>query len=231
MRRRKTYYCGRVSLWGMLLFFLILLFILFICIKITPVIRDTAKMQAKTIATRSINNAVEYALSKSDTRYEHLAVVTRNNSGEVTSIQTDMSKINRISNQITAKILEQTEAMEQQKVNIPLGTLVGSRLFSGRGPQIAFYVVPTGSVETNIKNNFHSVGINQTLHQIMLEIKIGIFGVLPGYSVNTTATSHICLAETVIVGAVPDNFTQIEGVTDDTTGLVADYGANKNNVP
>ena len=230
MRRRRPYYCGRIN--PALVAAIVLTVVLFVVIGyfILPVIGNTAEMQAKTMATKMINTAVQLALEENDIRYETLAVVTRNDGGEVTSIQTNMAQINAISNKITAKVIEQTEMMLHQKVSIPLGTLLGSRLFSGRGPDITFHVVPTGSVEFNIRNEFCSAGINQTLHQILLENSIGIMGVLPGYRIKTNITNQICLAETIIVGAVPEYFTQIDGVEKDYEDYIADYGPGQINI-
>ena len=213
---------------------LILLFIFSACVlhfKIGPIVRNTAAMQAKNIAAKAINRATDIALTQKNPKYENLAVVARNSNGDVTSIQTNMAQINAIGNLMTTVIIEEMEALSLQKVHIPLGTLLGSRIFSGRGPKLSFYVVPTGSLESNIKNKFETVGINQTLHQIMLEIDIGILGLLPGYTTQTTVSSQICLAETVIVGAVPDYYTLIEGDNDEELeGMIADYGPGKNGI-
>ena len=42
-----------------------------------------------------------------------------------------------------------------------------------------------------------------------------------------TVSTQVCLAETVIVGAVPEYFTQIEEGEQDLSGRLADYGAGK----
>lgn len=231
MRRRRPYYCGRLNPAILFMGILLVILLFFTGYKVLPIIHDTAEMQAKTIATKTINQAVQYAMAENDIQYEKLAVVTRNEQGQVTSLQTNMAQINAIANQITAKVIEQTEVLSKQKVSIPLGTLVGSRLFSGRGPQISFYVVPTGAVEANVRNSFHAAGINQTLHQIMLDSSVGILGVLPGYSIKTTVSSQICLAETIIVGTVPEYFTQIDGTEKSYEDYIADYGPEKNGIP
>ena len=230
MRKRSAYYCGKISPIVWLISAILILFFL-AGYKVMPIVKETVRLQAKTIATQTINYAVQCALQECDTGYDRLAVINRNAQGGVTSVQTNMAKVNAIANLITAKIAEQTEEMSEQRIKIPLGTLVGSRLFTGRGPKVNFCVMSVGGAEANVYNNFESAGINQTLHQIVLESRIGVLGILPGYSIKTDVTSQICLAETIIIGTVPEYFTQIDGVDGEISGYISDYGPGKNGIP
>jgi len=224
MRRKRPYYCGKVKpIFIVLLILLVGLLILFER-KLGPIIAETAEWQAKTIAANAVNRATDSALGSFEISYEELAVISRNEKGEVTSVQANMPQINALGVSITSQVIDELQNLSFQRVKIPLGTLLDSQFFAGRGPNVTFYVHPTGAVEANIENRFESAGINQTLHRILLKLNIGIMGVLPLYTSRTQVTTEICLAETVIIGAVPDYYTQIDGVESDISGLISDYG-------
>lgn len=197
--------------------------------RLGPVIRETAAFQARTIATRAVNRAVSEAMVRQPAEYGQLAVVTRGADGAVTSVQADMPRINALCSFVTEEIIASLDSLSHQAVEMPVGTLLGGDLLAGRGPRIRFYVVPTGAVETNVENRFQSAGINQTLHRIVLKVNIGILGVVPGYTGKTQVSTDVCLAETVIIGTVPEYYTQIDGSGQDgLSGLAADYGAGQN---
>lgn len=231
MRRRRPYYCKKVKPTTFLLIFWLVGMMILFEIKLGPIVAQAAQWQAQTIATRAVNRATEIALTSAEIGYEQLAVITRGTNGEVTSVQANMPKINALGVSTTAKIIEELQSLSLQKIEIPLGTLLDSQFLAGRGPKVSFYVYPTGAVEANIENRFTSAGINQTLHRILLKLNIGIIGVLPWYTNKTSITTEVCLAETVIIGAVPEYYTQIEGVESDISGLVSDYGPGQINVP
>lgn len=84
---------------------------------------------------------------------------------------------------------------------------------------------PVGLVKTKIINQFDEAGINQTRHRIQLQVTVDMLSLLPGYRISSQAQSNIILAETIIVGLVPDAYTEVYGGTDDLVGMIQDYGA------
>ena len=107
-------------------------------------------------------------------------------------------------------------------------SLSGVQLFSGRGPDLNLKVVPAGYMTSEIENRFDTAGINQTRHQIMLKMDMRVMAIIPGYSVSTDIHTEYCLAETVIVGTVPEAFTQVADGNDELTRQIFDFGAAKN---
>ena len=88
-----------------------------------------------------------------------------------------------------------------------MGTLAGSPLLAGRGPLIRVRMQSVGSSSAHFENAFTSAGINQTKHQIYLVVDVYVSILLPGFSTVTKVSSTYTVAETVIVGSVPDNYT------------------------
>ncbi len=194
--------------------------------KLRSIITTVASYQARVYATKAINDAVSRQLAEDNVQYENLVNITKDDAGDITSIQANMIEINRLKASITNAVLEEIMQIQEQKISIPVGTLLGNQFTSGRGPRIPFKLIPAGFASTSISNRFESAGINQTRHQIMLDMTTNMTAIVPGYTVATEVTTNICLAETVIVGRIPANFTQVEGSLGGMPNIVADYGTS-----
>ncbi|MEG1778954.1 MAG: sporulation protein YunB, partial [Oscillospiraceae bacterium] len=107
----------------------------------------------------------------------------------------------------------------------PLGSLTGSVFLAGRGPNIKFTMIPVGTIKTDIKNEFLSAGINQTLHRMILTIEVEIATDMAGYTIPTKVQSSICIGETIIVGVSPEAFTNVENSSQSLEGKLFDYRA------
>ena len=106
----------------------------------------------------------------------------------------------------SASACRKTSRSTSSGSRFPLGNLIGGDIFSGRGPSISFKLLPYGSVVVDVANEFTSAGINQTLHRIVLTVSAGLSIVLPLSSVNATVQSGVVVAETIIVGGVPERY-------------------------
>lgn len=206
-----------------------LLLILFFLVNavdshIRPAIQSVAAYQAKVYATKALNDAVEEQLAGESPSYRELVTLATGADGRVNAVQTDVVRLNLLKSTLTNTATERLEQLEQQIVLVPIGTLTGWQVLSGRGPMVEFRIVPAGYVRSSLSHRFDSAGINQTRHQIMLRLDASIIAVLPGYSTETEISTDLLLAETVIVGASPDSFTQVLTDKGDVAGLIADYG-------
>ncbi|MEM1484076.1 sporulation protein YunB [Oscillospiraceae bacterium PP1C4] len=194
--------------------------------RIRPVMTTLSTYQAKLAATKSINDAVIDVISQEDVVYNNIISLTKGETGEVSSISTDMITINRLKAEITNKVSDRLKQDASRSIYIPLGTILGGQFLSGRGPKVEFKVLPAGYVKTEIYNSFQSAGINQTLHQIMLSVNATVSAVAPVYTITTDVNTNICITETIIVGKVPNAFTDINGDKADPIGLYNDYAAH-----
>ena len=68
----------------------------------------------------------------------------------------------------------------------------------------------SGNVSADFNSSFESAGINQTKHQIYLDVKTSVYSFLPGFRTTTDVETNILVAETVIVGAVPQLVTTLK---------------------
>jgi sporulation protein YunB len=124
----------------------------------------------------------------------------------------DVGELNRIFSKVTIIIQEELDALEDKKIEIPIGVLTGNSIFSAKGPRISIKVIPAGSVETDFRSEFISAGINQTKHRIYFLVKTKVSIVVPFTNKTTEVTTSIPIAETVIVGDVPQYYMNFENV-------------------
>ncbi|MEA5051316.1 MAG: sporulation protein YunB [Oscillospiraceae bacterium] len=177
--------------------------------NLAPVVRTICSSQAKILGTAAINKAVMAELERLNIDYGSLVRITTDNNGNVSVIETNAVEVNKLKSLLTDAVNDSLAAIPQQEVRVPLGTLTGIELLSGRGPRIRLRMQPASYVECTLSNRFDSAGINQTRHQIMVDFKVSMTAILAPYSTTVQVESNICIAETVIVGTVPEMFADI----------------------
>ena len=184
---------------------------------IRPMVREAAASQTQIAVNRMIQRAVLEVLEEDGLRYQSFVSLQQNQSGETTALITD--------GELLEKILQTLQQYRELKLELPLGSLTGIQFLAGRGPLVALQLRPVGLVKTKIINQFDEAGINQTRHRIQLQVTVDMLSLLPGYRISSQAQCNVILAETIIVGLVPDAYTEVYGGTDDLVGMIQDYGA------
>lgn len=177
--------------------------------RLTPMVKPIAISKAKTIATRAINTAVETELNNTDISYEDLVSITYDSSNRVTSLKTDTISINKLKSSLSVAILNEIANIDNTTVTVYLGDIISSELFSQKGPKFNIVLSPVGSVETDIENTFLSAGINQTRHQLNITVTATVGIVMPTYTEYADVTTSINLGESVLLGDVPENYTNV----------------------
>lgn len=201
--------------------------ILLVDSRVRPIIEQTAIYQSKILATRIINDAIYAQLDDDDFNYSSLVNLVYNNENEVASIESNMLNINKLKAKINNGINDELADLEHHNLSISLGTISGVTSFYNIGPLIPVKVQPEGYVETSLISSFQSAGINQTLHRILVQIKVDISAIIPGYSASGTVDTQFVIAETVIVGNVPEAYTHVITGSEDIIDDINDYGANE----
>ena len=212
--------------WGRALALLILLgTFIGLDLGIRPMVKASAASQTQIAVNRMIQRAVLEVLEEDGLRYQSFVSLQQNLNGETTALTTDTVLINRLQGELLEKILQTLQETRQITLQLPLGSLSGAQFLAGRGPLVTLRLRPVGLVKTKIINQFDEAGINQTRHRIQLQVTVDMLSLLPGYRISSQAQSNIILAETIIVGLVPDAYTEVYGGTDDLVGMIQDYGA------
>lgn len=192
--------------------------------RLRPLVRSYSVNQAKTISARAVNDAVTAVLSDASLDYSDLITVVKDEAGELSSMQTDILKINQLKATVTNAVLDELAKHKELQIHIPLGTILGGDLLSGRGPLIPLKVSLTATAVTTMNSKFSSAGINQTNHRMILNVDIVIFAAVPGYSyASMHVQTEFIVAETVLIGRVPDSFTEVNDDRSDILGKIFDY--------
>ena len=194
--------------------------------KMRPVILRYAESAAETLLLDASNKAILDILCEQNISYNDIVTLSREESGRVTSLETDIVKINSLKSLISNRLSEIIAGKEYYDLYIPLGTFFSSVYTSGYGPKMHFKMQLTATARVNFSHEFKSAGINQVLHIVMVDMNISGSLVIMGYSGGISVSNSAMAAQTIIVGTTPDAFTNvIESEQDNTAGLVNDYGA------
>lgn len=171
--------------------------------NILPSLAVISEFKAKSMLTSTVNNEVQ-KIFNGDINYEDMVNVYRDSNGNISSIETNMARLNILSSTISASIQERLYKIQKESVAIPFGTLTGNSIFSGTGPALYIKIYPMGTVETDFISEFTGQEINQTKHSIYLQVKTYMRICAPLMNKTIEFTTSIPVAETVILGKVPD---------------------------
>ncbi len=171
---------------------------------ISPIIDTQCMNMAKNIATKVSNE--QTTLVMKNYQYEDLCIITKDLNGNVSMLSANTVALNQIISEITLKIQEELNKVENNKFNIRLGSFTGSRLLSSRGPSFTIKMEVAGNIETSLKSEIESSGINQTLHRIYLEIGCEVSVLTPFNTVKQKITNQVLLSEAIIIGTTPNTY-------------------------
>ncbi|HEX2986400.1 MAG TPA: sporulation protein YunB [Caproiciproducens sp.] len=204
MRRwRRSYSRNSGIRKAVLILLLILIFVIVLDVQLRPMIESITTNQARIRSVETINNVVANELKNNGVSYNDLVTVERNNSGEVLAITTNMVKMNELKAVILQNVQQQLGDDSHKDIGVPLGTLTGNDFLHGYGPNVPLRVTLSGNVNAEFKSLFESAGINQTKHQIYLNIHTSVYSFIPGFNTTTEVDTNVPVAETIIVGQVP----------------------------
>lgn len=189
----------------------IAIFVAGVIIKaIEPVINKQSIVVAKSIATKISNEQATVVMA--NYKYQDLCSIEKDENGNIKMIKSNIIPVNEIISDVAVRIQNELNKTQDGEVFIRLGTLTGSKFLSGRGPKVNFKIVTIGNVETDLKSEFSSAGINQTLHRIFLEVKCKVIILTPFNSIEEEITNQVLLAEAVIVGNIPNTYYNLDGI-------------------
>ena len=186
-------------------------------LNLKPVILSMAEAKARVMAVEAVNNAA-YEVMRERIRYSDLIVVAMDDAGRVSMLQADTMRMNELGTRTALVAQRNLDALAATGIRIPIGAATGSRLLAGSGPAITVSLVPRGSVTAEFVSDFTSAGINQTRHRIYLKMNTVVRMVIPTGAGQAQVSAYVPIAESIIVGQVPQTF--IETLSDQRLSLV-----------
>ena len=191
-----------------------------------PIVVDLATARTSNMVNRIVVAAINDAVDSGRIDYGRLVSFDKDANGHVTALKSNMAEFNRLQASISDDILQRMADVSTTDLSIPVGTLTGSPLLAGRGPCLHVRMQSVGTATARFDNQFSSAGINQTRHRILLDVDVHVSILLPGLTTYTKVSNEISVAETVIVGGVPDTYTYFSTTPDEIENYADEYIIN-----
>lgn len=180
--------------------------------RLFPMVEELAVTRVTNQTARLINDAIDAQIRDGVVDYSNMVLLEKDDTGAVTALKTNISEMNALKTRILDTVNEEILQLNVEEIGVPIGNLLIPALFSGRGPYLPVKVLTVRSSEAAFSNQFTQAGINQTLHQIIMTITIDMTIVTPAGTEQVDTSSQVVVAETVIVGTVPESYLAIDGV-------------------
>ena len=184
---------------------------------VLPIFNTLCENRAKSIATIISNEQATIVMTEHS--YDELFTIEKDNNGNVVMIKANVVPVNEIISDVANKIQEQIDQRGREDVEIALGSFTGFKLLAGRGPGIKIRISSIGNVETDLRSEFTSQGINQTLHRVYLQVKCRVSILTPFNDIEQEITNQVLLAENVIIGNIPSTYYNLEGLNGKSDAL------------
>lgn len=194
-----------------ILFAIALVILLTLRGKYRFVIRDLAQTSVMNTTSDLTNDAISKQIAAGDIAYDRIVYFEKDLDGRITALKTNMSEVNRLKTDILNIINDEILALDNSDIGVPLGSLFFPEVFSGRGPAIPVHILSIRNSDASFVSSFSQAGINQTLHRLNMEVSIDVAVLVLGETSSFTVSSEVVVAETIIVGQVPNTFLQTGG--------------------
>ena len=179
--------------------------------KYHAAIKALAQTQVMNSTSDLINDAIDKQIDNGNIHYDRIVYFEKDLNGRITALKTNMSEVNRLKTAILNLINDEILAMDTSDIAIPIGSLFLPEFLSGRGPGIPVHILSIRNSDASFTSNFTEAGINQTLQQLIMEVSVDVSVLVLGHTESFTVSSQVVVAETIIVGQVPDTFLQTGG--------------------
>ena len=203
-------FVSRVFRWIIVLVIVIVGFVLF-RIRFNDPIRALAQTQVTNTTSDLINDAIDRQIEIGNIQYDRMVYFEKDLNGNITALKTNMSEVNRLKTNILNLINDEILALSTDDLGVPLGNLFLPEVLSGRGPEIPVQILSIRNSDASFSSNFTQAGINQTLQQINMQVSVDVTVLVLGQTDSFTVSSQVIVAETIIVGDVPDTYFQTGG--------------------
>lgn len=174
--------------------------------RFVPVLCQLAQARVKTTTSSLIERAVSQQIASGNIQYDRIVFFEKDVSGKITALKTNMLEVNRLKSTILEQINEQILALDASEIGVSMGSLLLPEVFAQKGPVIPVRVLAIRNSGARFDSHFSQAGINQTLHQLHMVIQVEGTVLVLGQTVSFSVSSDVMVAETVIVGDVPNSF-------------------------
>jgi len=188
-----------------IVFCVITFFTIYADYNLRPVVITVAQYRIQSLISREVNDAIISVMDETETEYSKLVEIKKNSADEIVSVNYNSLEINKLRSQLVKAAIEYTQKIPATNIYIHIGNLTSIDILQNKGPKLKFTITPSSYVEADVESMFHHTGINQINHQIFINIKVTANALIPNYSTSIYSEKKGCVAETVIIGKVPES--------------------------
>lgn len=193
---------------------LLLLILLVFRIRYKGIIDELAQTKVRNATSDLTNEAIDAQIGNGDIAYDRIVFFEKDINGKITALKTNIGEINRLKTEILKNINQRILKLDTSDIGIPLGNLILPELLSGHGPIIPVKILSIRNSNAEFFSDFSQAGINQTLHRLIMQVHIDVSVLVLGDTNSFTVNSQVIVAETVIIGDVPNTYLQTGGSHD-----------------
>ena len=180
-------------------------------IRYHDAIRELSETQVRNATSDLINDAIDDQIETGNIQYDRMVYLEKDLDGRITALKTNMSEVNRLKTDILNLINDEILALDTSDISIPIGSLMLPEFFSGRGFGIPVQILSIRNSDASFYSSFSEAGINQTLQQLTMDVSVDVSVLVLGKTESFTVSSQVVVAETIIVGQVPDTYLKTGG--------------------
>ena len=170
-----------------------------------PVVITVAQYHIQSLISKAVNNAIIKVMDETQYSYDDLVEINRNSADEIVSVNYNSLHINKLRSELIKVSIEETQKIPVSYIYIPVGNITTIDILQNKGPKLKFTITPSSYVEADVESVFQNKGINQINHQIFINVKVTANALIPNYSTSIYSENKVCVAETVIIGKVPES--------------------------
>ena len=174
-------------------------------------LRSLAETQVKNTASDLINDAIAEQIAMGNIQYDRIVYFEKDLNGRITALKTNIGEINRLKTDVLNIINDEILSTDESSLGVALGSLFLPEFLSGKGPKLPVRILVIRNSEADFYSDFSEAGINQTLHKLNMEVFLDVTVLVLGATTDFTISSHMVVAETVIVGDVPETYLKTGG--------------------
>ncbi len=205
------YRLRRVLTGIVIVFVMLFVFLLLFRSRYHTTIGTLAQTQVINSTSDLINDAIDKQIETGNIQYDRIVYFEKDLNGRITALKTNMSEVNRLKTAILNIINDEILALDSSNIGIPIGSLLLPEIFSGKGYAIPVHILSIRNSDATFESYFTEAGINQTLQQLTMNVSVDVSVLVLGKTESFTVNSQVVVAETIIVGQVPDTFLQTGG--------------------
>lgn len=197
-RKKKLIFCISFLLIGFVLGFFYLYFV------VNPIVIEATRHAVYSLSTSAVSDAIYSVLNEENITYNDLVNVEYDDGGNVSIISLQTVKLNLIARKFYQVAQVYLDNMGKQGIDVSLGMFTGIPFLSGVGPKINLKLISIGAMTSTFESSFSSAGINQTNHCVYINLYASVSMILPAYSAMVDSVTQMLVAESVIIGKVPE---------------------------